>query len=176
METSPPSRLPPQDWSLYLTLLSPLLFFIFCPTSFQREWAAFLGSWCPPPVFRSCFMEVSQHSDDHLIHFGRRKQSPHSIPPPFWPREILGQRHGSAVACCRVWDTECSSVCMGSFEGGHHYLHYLHHSLASGQAKVRKHSSAHWWKTGLRICWKWPRPSEKTQFPPQSVSPIRRLP
>ena len=26
--------------------------------------------------------------------------------------------------------TECSSTCMGSFEGGQHYLHYLHHSLA----------------------------------------------
>ena len=37
------------------------------------------------------------------------------------------------VACCRVWATACSSACMGPFEGGHHYLHYLHHSLASGQ-------------------------------------------
>ena len=41
--------------------------------------------------------------------------------------------HGSAVACCRVGDTECSSRCMGPFEGGRHYLHYLHHSLVSGQ-------------------------------------------
>ena len=29
------------------------------------------------------------------------------------------------------WGTECSSACMGPFEGGHHYLHYLHYSLAS---------------------------------------------
>ena len=35
-----------------------------------------------------------------------------------------------AWACCRVGGTECSSTCMGPFEGGHHYLHYLHHSLA----------------------------------------------
>ena len=28
-------------------------------------------------------------------------------------------------------DTECSSTCMGSFEGGRHYLHYFHHSLVS---------------------------------------------
>ena len=28
---------------------------------------------------------------------------------------------------------KCSGACMGHFEGGHHYLHYLHHSLASGQ-------------------------------------------
>ena len=29
----------------------------------------------------------------------------------------------------RVGGTECSSACIGPFEGGHHYLHYLHHSL-----------------------------------------------
>ena len=29
---------------------------------------------------------------------------------------------------------------MGPFEGGHHYLHYLHHSLASGQTTGREHS------------------------------------
>ena len=39
-------------------------------------------------------------------------------------------KHGSAVACCRVGGTECSSACMGPFEGGLHYLHYLHHSLS----------------------------------------------
>ena len=33
------------------------------------------------------------------------------------------------VARCRAMCTECSIACMGSFEGGHHYLHYLHHSL-----------------------------------------------
>ena len=38
LETSPPSRLPPQDRSLFLNLLSLFLSFIFCPTSFQREW------------------------------------------------------------------------------------------------------------------------------------------
>ena len=29
------------------------------------------------------------------------------------------------------WGTACSSECMGPLEGGRHYLHYLHHSLAS---------------------------------------------
>ena len=33
----------------------------------------------------------------------------------------------------RVGGTECFSECTGPFEGGCHYLHYLHHSLASGQ-------------------------------------------
>ena len=64
LETSPPSRLPPQDGSLSLTLLSLFLSFIFCPTSFWREWAAFLGAWCPLLAFRSCFVEFVQHSSD----------------------------------------------------------------------------------------------------------------
>ena len=37
-------RLPSQDGSPSLALLSLFLSFIFCPTSFQRQWAAFLGS------------------------------------------------------------------------------------------------------------------------------------
>ena len=39
--------------------------------------------------------------------------------------------------------TEGSSACMGPFEGGHHYLHYLHRSLASGEITGREHSLAH---------------------------------
>ena len=54
------SRLPPWDWSPSLTLLSLFLSFIFCHTFFQREWAGFLGPWCPQPPFRSCFVEFSQ--------------------------------------------------------------------------------------------------------------------
>ena len=42
------------------------------------------------------------------------------------------------VACCRVGGTECSSTCMGCFEGGRHYLHYLHHSLTSLVAQTVK--------------------------------------
>ena len=42
-------RLPPQDGPPSLTLLSLFLSVIFCPTSFWRQWAAFLGAWCPPP-------------------------------------------------------------------------------------------------------------------------------
>ena len=34
--------------------------------------------------------------------------------------------------------TECSSVCMEHFEGGCNYLHYVHHSLASGRTTGRK--------------------------------------
>ena len=83
LETSPPSRLPPQDGSPSLTLLSLFLSFIFCPTSFPREeWAASLGAWCPPPESRSCFVEVSQHSHDLLMNLWGRKWSPHPIPLP----------------------------------------------------------------------------------------------
>ena len=51
-------RLPSQDASPSLPLLSLFLFFIFCPTSFWRQWAAFLGGWCPLLGF-SCFVEFT---------------------------------------------------------------------------------------------------------------------
>ena len=35
----------------------------------------------------------------------------------------------SMVACCRAESTDCSSTCLGSFERGHHYLHYFHYSV-----------------------------------------------
>ena len=82
--TSPPFWLPPQDGALSLNLLSQFLSFIFCPTSFWKDWAAFLGAWCPLPVFRSCFVEVAQHSNNILMNFGGRKWSPRPIPLPSW--------------------------------------------------------------------------------------------
>ena len=50
----------------------------------------------------------------------------------------------------RVEGTECSSACVGPFEGGLHYLHYLHHSLVLGQTTGRKHSPAHQQKIYLK--------------------------
>ena len=73
---------PPWDGSPPLTLLSLFLSLIFCPTSFRREWAAFLGAWCPPPAFRSCFVEFAHHSNDLLMNLWGRKWSPRPIPPP----------------------------------------------------------------------------------------------
>ena len=55
-----------------------------------------------------------------------------------WVYRSLQHRCGSVVACHRVGGTECSSVCMGPSEGGHHYFHYLHNSLASGQIRGRE--------------------------------------
>ena len=51
----------------------------------------------------------------------------------------------------RVGGTECSSVWVGPFEGGHHYLYYLHHILASGQIIGREHNPALQQKIGLKI-------------------------
>ena len=67
----------PLAFSLILTVVSRLL-----QLSFQREWAAFLGVWCPPPVLRSCFVEFAQHSDDLSMNLLGRKWSPCPIPLP----------------------------------------------------------------------------------------------
>ena len=69
-------RLPSQDGSLSL-----FIFYIF-PTSFQRQWAAFLVAWCPLPAFRSCFVAFTQRSNVLLMKFWGRKWSPFPIPPP----------------------------------------------------------------------------------------------
>jgi len=47
------------------------------------------------------------------------------------------------AACCRVGGTEGGNACRGPLEGGHHYLHHLHHSLVSGQATGREHNPSH---------------------------------
>ena len=88
LETCPSSQLPPQDRSLSWTLLSLFLSFTFCPTSFWREGAAFLGDWYPLPAFRSCFVEVAQHSNDLLINLWGRKRSPCPIPLPSWDHPL----------------------------------------------------------------------------------------
>ena len=87
---------------------------------------------------------------------------PGSVQESWW-------RLGSVVACCRVGGTECSSACVGPFEGGCHYLHYLHHSLTSGQIKGREHIPTFQQKIGLKIYRAWPHPSEQDPFFP-SVS------
>ena len=54
--------LPSRDRSPSLSLLSLFLSFMFCPTSFWRWWAAFLGTWCLLAV-RSCFVKFAQCSN-----------------------------------------------------------------------------------------------------------------
>ena len=72
---------PSPGWSPSLNLLSLFLSFMFCPTSFQRGQAAFLGAWCLPPAFRSCFVEVTQHSNDLLMNLWVKNWSPCPVPP-----------------------------------------------------------------------------------------------
>ena len=60
-------RLPSQEGSLSLALLSLFLSFIFCPTSFWRWWAAFLDTWCLLLEVRSCFVWFAQRSNVLLM-------------------------------------------------------------------------------------------------------------
>ena len=77
-----------------------------------------------------------------------------------WVSRRFQWKCGLMVSCCRVGGIECSSACMGPFEGGHHYFHYLHHSFVSGQTTQREHSHTHHQETELKIYWAWPYPSE----------------
>ena len=63
---------------------------------------------------------------------------------------------------------------MGPFEGGCHYLHYLHRSLAPSPTTGREHSLGYQQKIGLKIYWTWPHPSEQDPVSPLD-SPIRKL-
>jgi len=78
----------------------------------------------------------------------------------------LQRRHALAVACCKVRGTECGSACTGPFEGGRHYLHYLHSRLVSGQTTGREHSPTLQQKVGLKIYWVWLCPSEQNLVSP----------
>ena len=92
LSTHPPVSRFPTVWKLLLlddslprtSLVSnsfvSLFIFYILSISFQREWAAFLGVWCPLLVFRSCFVEFAEHSNDLLKNFWGRKWSPCPIP------------------------------------------------------------------------------------------------
>ena len=71
------------------------------------------------------------------------------------------QRCGSTVACCSVWSTEYKSGGLSPFEGGPHYHHYPHHSLASGQNTVLPINR----KLDQRFTEHGPAHQNKTQFP-----------
>ena len=92
----------------------------------------------------------------------RKEQWPHKrlSQTCLWASRSLQRRHRSAVLCCRVRALSAAAW-TGTFEGGFHYLHYLHHSLVSGQTIGREHSPAYQQKIGLKIYWAWPCPSEQ---------------
>ena len=82
-----------------------------------------------------------------------------------WVSKSFWRRCGLVVACFRVRDTKCNSMCLGPFEGGSCYIHYLHHSLVSGQTTGRESSPTHQQKIGLKVYWAWPCPQEQDSFP-----------
>ena len=75
-------RFPSQDGAPSPPPLSLFSSFIFFPTCFWKLWSAFLGSWCPLPAFRSCFVEFTQLLNVLLMNLWGRKWSPSPIPPP----------------------------------------------------------------------------------------------
>ena len=66
-------------------------------------------------------------------------------------------------------EAQCAGI--SPLEGGHHYCHYLHQSLASDQTTGREHSRTHQQKIGLKIYWACPCPPEQYPvFPAASPS------
>ena len=91
-------------------------------------------------------IELPELTQDWEIDSWRAQKEPcvHQDPgEKQWPQKKLTQTYPGVsgnvqespaeawwvVACFRIGGTECSSTCMGSFEEGHQYLHYFHHSL-----------------------------------------------
>ena len=73
-------------------LFCVILSFIFFPTSFRRQWAAFLGAWCPLLAFRSCFVEFTQRLNVLLMNFygwGEKVVSPSYSSAILGPPPIL---------------------------------------------------------------------------------------
>ena len=62
------------------------------------------------------------------------------------PDLLMSVQETLAEVCCgsllQGWGTDYSSVCMGPFEGGHHYLHYLHLGLTP-KGNVKECSNYH---------------------------------
>ena len=84
------------------------------------------------------------------------QETPHRLSQTcLWVFECLLWRCGSAGS-----GALSAAVHHGTFRRRSHYLHYLHHSLASGQMTGREHSPTHQQKIGLKIFWAWPCPSE----------------
>ena len=52
--------------------------------SFRRQWLAFLGTWWPQLVTRSCFVKFALHPVILLMNLQEREWSPHPIPLPSW--------------------------------------------------------------------------------------------
>ena len=94
----------------------------------------------------------------------RKEQWPHKrlTLTCLWVLSSLWQRRGWEWPATGWGALRARNACTEPFEGGRHYLHYLHHSLVSGQTTGREHKLVHQQKIGLKIYWEWPCLSEKT--------------
>ena len=91
--TDPPVRGFPSTWELLLheslprrvsipnTFVSLFFFYILSYLLFKKMGCLY-GAWCPLPAFKSCFVDVAQHSDDLLMNLWGRKWAPNPIPLP----------------------------------------------------------------------------------------------
>ena len=98
-------RLPSWDGSPSLPLLSLFLSFIFFPTSFRRQWDAFLGAWYPLPAFRSCFVEFTQRSNVFFDEFFGEK-----LVSPSYSSTILGLPPSLSLSYLRLRTARFRSI------------------------------------------------------------------
>ena len=87
----------------------------------------------------------------NLVH--TRTQEKGAVTPQETDPDLPGSlqwRRGSAWPAAGLGALS-TAVHHGTFEGGLHYPHHLHHSLVSGQKRGREHSPAFQQKIGLKI-------------------------
>ena len=99
------------------------------------------------------------------VYVDRRNPHPPWITALSWQRGLCNSEAWVGGGLLQGWG-HWACGCMGPFEGGRCYLHYLHHSLVSGQTTRREHGPAHQQKIRLQIYWAWPHPSEQDPVSP----------
>ena len=118
LETFPPSWPPPWDGSPSLTLLSLFLSFIVCPTSFWREWTAFLvpGVLCQhSEVVLWNLLSVQMifqwicggESDFPILFLHHLRTTPHPPTKHFWNLSSLPMP--DCESCLQVSEHHCTS-------------------------------------------------------------------
>ena len=118
LETFPPSWPPPWDGSPALTLLSLFLSFIVCPTSFWREWTAFLvpGVLCQhSEVVLWNLLSVQMifqwicggESDFPILFLHHLRTTPHPPTKHFWNLSSLPMP--DCESCLQVSEHHCTS-------------------------------------------------------------------
>ena len=96
---------------------------------------------CPLLLLLSIFPSIRVFSNESVLQIRW---------PKYWSFSISPSNENSGLISFRMDWLDLLAV------WGHHYLHYLHHSLTSGQITGREHSPALQQKIGLKIYWAWP--------------------